>query len=88
MAGVIINELPKLLAEDPDEKTHSIIVNDPLNTNEPLFIPLTLKRSRVISLSRNPRVSEYEDESIPHIGMKARCQCEICLRPVLQNNRM
>ena len=31
MAGVIINKLSKFLAEDPDEKTHAIIVNDILN---------------------------------------------------------
>ena len=39
-AVVVINELPKFLAEDPDEKTHAIIVNDPLNPNEPVVIPL------------------------------------------------
>ena len=43
MAGVTIDDIPKLLAEDPDEKTHAIIVDDPLNLNEPLFIPLKLK---------------------------------------------
>ena len=31
IAGDRINELPKFLAEDPDEKTHAIISNDPLN---------------------------------------------------------
>ena len=45
MAGVRINELPKLLAEDPDKKAHSIIVDDTLNLNELLLIPLALKGS-------------------------------------------
>ena len=43
MAGVRINELPKCLAEDSDEKTHAIIVNDLLKPNQPLIIPLVLK---------------------------------------------
>ena len=30
MARVRINDLPKLLAEDQDEKTHLIIVDDPI----------------------------------------------------------
>ena len=33
MAGVIINEIPKFLAEDPDENTLAIIVDDTLNPN-------------------------------------------------------
>ena len=69
MSGVRINELPKFLAEDIDEKTHSIIVNDPLNSNKHLIIPLVLKGVTSYFLSRNPRSSEYEDESIPHIDM-------------------
>ena len=31
MSGVIINEIPKFLAEDSYENTHAIIVDDPLN---------------------------------------------------------
>ena len=46
MEGVRINELPKFLAEDPDEKTHEIIAYYPLNPNEPLVIPLVLKGGR------------------------------------------
>ena len=33
MAGLNINEIPKFLAENPDEKTHVIIISDPLNPN-------------------------------------------------------
>ena len=33
MSGVRINELPEFLAEDPDDNTHVIIVDDPLNLN-------------------------------------------------------
>ena len=69
MEGARINDLPKFLAEDPDEKTHEIIVNDPQNPNEPLIIPLVLKGITSYFLSRKPKASEYEDESIPHIDM-------------------
>ena len=43
MEGVRINEHTKLLAEDPYEKTHAIKVDDTMNPNEPLVIPLVLK---------------------------------------------
>ena len=69
VAGVKINELPKFLAEDPDDNTHAIIVSDPLNPNQPLIITLVLKGVTRYLLSRKPRVSEYEDESIPHINI-------------------
>ena len=59
MAGVRINELPMLLAEDPDDKTHAIIVNDLLNLNEPLIILLALKGVTSYFLFRKPKVSEY-----------------------------
>ena len=57
MAGFRINELSKFLAGEPDENTHSRIVNDPLNLNEPLVIPLALKGVNSYLLSRIPRVS-------------------------------
>ena len=72
VAGLRNNELPKFLAEDQDEKTHSIIVDDPLNPTEPLVISLSLKGITSYLLSRKPRVSEYEDESIPHIDMTSK----------------
>ena len=69
MAGDKINEIPKFLADDPDEKIHAIIVDDLLNPNEPLIIPLPLKGVPNYFLSRKPKASECEDESIPHIDM-------------------
>ena len=69
MAEVIINDIPKLLEEDPDDKTHAIIVDDPLNLNETLIIPLSLKGVTIYFTSRKPKASEYEDESIPHVDM-------------------
>ena len=58
MAGVSINDIPKFLSEDTDDKTNETIVNDPLNPNEPLIIPLVMKRSLVISLpGRQEKVS-------------------------------
>ena len=69
MEGVRINDLPKFLAENPDDKSHAIIVDDSLNPNELLIITLVLKGVNSYFLSSNPRASEYEDESIPHIDM-------------------
>ena len=69
MEGARINELPKFSAEYMYEKTHAIIADDPLNPNEPLIIPFALKGFASYFLSRKPKVSEYEDESIPHIDM-------------------
>ena len=40
-----------------------------LNPNEPLVIPLSLKGVMSYLLSRNPKSSEYEDESISHIDI-------------------
>ena len=54
MAGVSIYDVPKFLAKDIDEKTHSIIFDDPLNPNEPLIIPLVLKLVISYFLSRTP----------------------------------
>ena len=58
--------------EDPNENTHAIIVNDPLNPNEPLIILVVLKRVTSYFLSRDPIESEFYDESIPHIDMASK----------------
>ena len=62
LAWVRINELPKFLAEDPNEKNYSIIVNNLLNLNEPLFILEALKGATSYFPSWNTRVSEYKYE--------------------------
>ena len=72
ISGFRINELPIFLAGDPDYKTHAIIVNDPLNPNEPLIIPLVFKGFTSYFPYRNPIASEYEDESIPHIYITSK----------------
>ena len=61
MKGVRINEIPKFLGEYLDDKTHTIIVNDMLNPNEPLIILLALKGVTSYFPSRKPKSSEYED---------------------------
>ena len=43
IAGFRINELPKYLVDYPDEKSHAIMVDDPLSPNEPLIMPLVFK---------------------------------------------
>ena len=72
MLGVITYQKPKFLGEDLYEKTHTIIVNDQLNPNEPLVIPLSLKGVTSYLTSRKPKASEYEDEQIPHINMTSK----------------
>ena len=62
MSGVRINELPEFLAEDPYDNTHVIIVDDPLNPNEPLVILLVLKGLTKYLLSSKPISSKYEDK--------------------------
>ena len=74
MTGFRINNLPRFLSEDTNEKTHAIIADDPLNPNEPLIIPLVLKVFTSYLPCRNPRASDYEDESIPHIDMTSKAQ--------------
>ena len=69
MEGARINDLPKFLAEDPDENTRVIISNDPLNPNQPLIILLMLKGVTSYFPSRRPRESEYEDDLIPPVYM-------------------
>ena len=59
MTGVKFNEIPVFKAEDPDEKTHAIIVSDLMNPNQPLIIPLVLKVVTNPFLSSNTRASEY-----------------------------
>ena len=41
--GVKINKLPKFLADKPDNETHAVIMNNRLDPQEPLIIPLQLK---------------------------------------------
>ena len=72
MARVRINNIPKFLAVDQYEKTHTIKVDDPLNSNEPLIILLALKGVTSYFLSRNQKPSEYEDEYIQHIDMTSK----------------
>ena len=72
MSGVRINDISKPLAEDTDENTHFIIVDDPLNPNEPLIIPLVLKEVTSYLSSRKPKKSEYGDNLIPHIDMTSK----------------
>ena len=59
MSVVKVNELQTFLAEDPYEKTHAIIVNDLINPNQPLIIPLMLKGVTSYFPSRRPRASDY-----------------------------
>ena len=68
IADVEINELPKFLAKNPDERTHAVVVDDPVS-NEPLIIPLEIKGVTSFFPTRKPTRQEYEEDSIPKINM-------------------
>ena len=51
---------------------HTIIIDDPMNPNEPPITPLALKGVTSYFQSRKPKESEYEDESTPYIDMKRK----------------
>ena len=67
-----MNSLPKYLAEYPDDNMHVIIVNNLLNLNKTLVIPLALKGVTSYLPSRDPRASEYEDKSISRIDTTSK----------------
>ena len=69
MEGVSIRDLPTFLSENQNDKTHVIIVNEPLNPNQLLIIPLVFRGVTSYLPSRKTRASEYKDESIPHIDI-------------------
>eukprot|EP00804_Cyclotella_cryptica_P019398 CCRYP_006588-RA/>CCRYP_006588-RA protein AED:0.13 eAED:0.13 QI:0/0/0/1/0.75/0.6/5/0/864 len=70
--GIKISELPKFLAEDPDESTHSLQVVDPLDDSSPLFIPLSLTGVTSYFQVRKPTIAEWENEAAyPHIDLTA-----------------
>ena len=72
MNGVKLNELPKFLADDPDESTHALQVGDPLDSGHPLTIPLSLKGVTSYFRVRKPTIQEWEDEdSYPRIELTA-----------------
>ena len=69
VAGVKINELPKFLADKPDDETHAIVVGNPLDTDESLIIPLMIKGVTSYFPTRKPSMREYEDDNIQNIAM-------------------
>ena len=68
---VHISEVPKFLAETPNETTHAIELVDPFDATHLLIIPLQL--SGVISYFDvfSPSITDYEDEGIPKIHLTA-----------------
>ena len=64
-----ISEVPKFLAETPNETTNAIELVNPFDATHPLIIPFQL--SGVISNFdvSLPSITEYEDEDIPKIHL-------------------
>ena len=69
--GVKINKLLKFLAYKSDSETHTVIIDDPLDPQEPLIIPLQLKSVTSYFPIRKPIVEEFENSDLPHISMIA-----------------
>ena len=60
---VKVNNLPRFLTDEPDERTHSLVI--PTDDGEPYVIPLTLKGVASSFLTRKPTKDEYE--TLPHL---------------------
>ena len=63
--GVKINEIPEFLCTEPDDEAHAIVAEDPLDSNEKLTIPLSLKWVTSYLPVWEPSTEEYEDEYLP-----------------------
>ena len=66
-----ISEVAKFLAETPNETTHSIELINPLDTTNPLIIPLKLSSVTRYFDVFPPSIAELEDENFPQIYLTA-----------------
>ena len=67
--GVKINDILKFLCKEPDDETHAIVAEDPLDSDGKLIINLSLKGVTRYFPVRKPSKEEYKDEYITHIIM-------------------
>jgi hypothetical protein len=66
---VVINDTPKICTPNPDDLAHSIEVDDPMDMDVKLHIPLLLRGVTSCFNVRCPSTDEYEDGDIPKIEM-------------------
>jgi hypothetical protein len=66
---VIINDVPKICLRNPDDLAHSIQVDDPMNPDVKLHIPLLLCGVTSCFNVRCPSAAEFENDDIPKVKM-------------------
>ena len=69
--GVEISEIPKYLATDPNDSTHSITLTDTADAAHTLTIPLRLHGVVSYFDYTKPTVEEFEDENIDRFELTA-----------------
>jgi hypothetical protein len=68
--GVVINNTPKICNPNPDSLVHAIEVNDPLDLDAKLHVPLLLHGVSCFNVNVCcPSTDKLEDEDIPKINM-------------------
>ena len=67
--GVHISQVPKFLAETPNETTHAIELVHPFNATHPLIILPQLSSFTSYFDVYSPSIADYEDEDIPKIHL-------------------
>ncbi len=67
--GVVINDTPKFCICNPDDLAHAIKVDDPMDLDAMLHIPLLLHGVISCFNVRCPSTDKFEDEDIPKIVM-------------------
>ena len=67
--GVVINDTPKFCVHNPDDLAHAIEVDDSMDPDATLYIPLLLRGVISCFNVRCPSTDKFEDEDIPKIVM-------------------
>jgi hypothetical protein len=66
---VIINNLPKFLAADPNDQTHALTLTNPNNSSQPVILPLILKGVTLVLNVKSTTIDEFNshDHIILHL---------------------
>jgi hypothetical protein len=67
--GVVVNDTPKIFVKDPTNKSHAIVVLDPIDPGNELIIPLELNGVTSRFSVRTPSLQEFENDDNPRIDM-------------------
>ena len=67
--GVVENDTPKIFVEHPTDQSHAIVVNDLMDSENTLVIPLELSGVTSRLSVRTPTLQEFEDDNNPRIIM-------------------